>query len=216
MRPARENWIMKHISSGIAALALFFCSAGPLFAQTPPGRIFPDEPLPKNCTWCHGVNSAQGFSTAPRLAGQRTSYIEKEIGAFHEHIRDNPNSRKYMWNAVGDLGPSAARDLAAYFSAQPPRAAEDGNRDLVAAGRQIYQEGIAETNIVTCTVCHGPNAEGIRDIPRLGGLSYYYLKRRLEQWNEGYHAAAAPMPQVARALSANEIEALASYLSFIE
>jgi hypothetical protein len=54
--------------------------------------------------------------------------------------------------------------------------------------------------------CHGPNAEGIRDIPRLGGLSYSYLKRRLEQWGEGYHAAAPPpMPRIAGKLPPNEI-----------
>ena len=43
-----------------------------------------------------------------------------------------------------------------------------------------------------------------------------YLKRRLAQWGEGYHAVGAyPMPRVARNLSPNEIDALASYLSFI-
>jgi hypothetical protein len=50
----------------------------------------------------------------------------------------------------------------------------------------------------------------------LGGLAYSYLKRRLEQWGEGFHAAAEPMPNIANKLSPNEIEALASYLSFIE
>ena len=70
---------------------------------------------------------------------------------------------------------------------------------------------------VSCAVCHGPNAEGIRQIPRLGGLSYYYLKQKLEQWGEGYHAAAEPpMPRIASKLSPNQIEALASYLSFVK
>jgi cytochrome c553 len=50
----------------------------------------------------------------------------------------------------------------------------------------------------------------------LGGLSYYYLKRRLEQWGEGYHATALPpMPEIASKLSAGDVEALASYLSFV-
>jgi cytochrome c553 len=69
---------------------------------------------------------------------------------------------------------------------------------------------------VPCAACHGPNAEGIRDIPRLGGLSYGYLKRRLEQWGQGYHAAAPPpMPRIAGKLPPGQIEALASYLSFL-
>jgi cytochrome c553 len=42
------------------------------------------------------------------------------------------------------------------------------------------------------------------------------LKRRLAQWGEGYHATAlVPMPEIASKLSDNDIEALASYLSFV-
>jgi cytochrome c553 len=60
-------------------------------------------------------------------------------------------------------------------------------------------------------------AEGVRAIPRLGGLAYSYLKRRLEQWGAGYHAAAEPpMPRIASKLSRDEVEALASYLSFVK
>lgn len=80
----------------------------------------------------------------------------------------------------------------------------------------MYEDGNSDFNIPACAVCHGPNAEGIRDIPRLGGLSYSYLKRKLKQWGEGYHATAEPpMPQIASKLSPNEIEVLASYLSFV-
>jgi cytochrome c553 len=57
----------------------------------------------------------------------------------------------------------------------------------------------------------------VAQIPRLSGLAYIYLKRRLEQWTEGYHAAAGPpMPHIAGKLSPDQIEALASYLSFVK
>jgi cytochrome c553 len=83
-------------------------------------------------------------------------------------------------------------------------------------GREIYQLGMPDSNTAACVVCHGPNAEGVGEIPRLGGLEYTYLKRRLEQWGQGYHATAKPpMPRIARKLSAEQIEALASYLSFV-
>jgi len=211
---------MKHTGSGIAvsiaALAIFLSASSPLFAQDVLGELFAPDPVPvKNCTFCHGT-SGQGYSTAPRLAGQRAQYIEKQLGGFARHIRDNPYSAKFMWNAVANLTPETGRNLAAYFAAQPPRPADDGRPDLVAAGKAIYENGVAESDIVACVACHGPNAEGIREIPRLGGLSYLYLKRRLEQWSEGYHAAGKPMPQIARTLSADEIEALASYLSFVD
>jgi cytochrome c553 len=169
----------------------------------------------RNCTWCHGA-SAQGFATAPRLAGQRPQYTEHQLLSFYNHTRDNPLSQQYMWGATATLTPETARDLAAYFSKLPPEAAEDGHEELVALGRTIYEEGLPEANIVSCVACHGPNAEGVREIPRLGGQAYHYLKRRLEQWGEGYHASAEPpMPGIASKLSKDEIEALASYLSFV-
>lgn len=170
----------------------------------------------RNCTWCHGV-SGQGYFTAPRLAGQKDQYIENQLSNFSGHRRDNPLSKQYMWNAVAALNPQAARDLANYFSSLPPKAAEDGDKQLEAAGKTIFEEGIPDSNIVACIVCHGPNAEGVRDIPRLGGLTYYYLKRRLAEWGEGYHLSAAPpMPRIASKLSSNDIDALASYLSFVK
>jgi len=122
-----------------------------------------------------------------------------------------------MWGAAANLSPLAARNLAVYFSTIPPKAANDGDRELAATGRAIYQEGIPDANVAACVACHGPNAQGVGEIPRLGGLAYTYLQRRLEQWGEGYHAAAGPpMPHIASKLSPKHIAALASYLSFIK
>ena len=169
-----------------------------------------------NCTWCHG-GSAQGYTPAPRLAGQRPKYIENELISFRAHTRDNPFSKQYMWGAAANLGPRTAHDLAIYFSSLPARPANDGDRELTASGRTIYQEGLPDFNIAACAACHGPNGEGAGEIPRLGGLAYTYLKRRLEQWGQGYHATALPpMPHIAGRLSRDQIEAIASYLSFVK
>jgi cytochrome c553 len=174
-----------------------------------------DQAVVRNCAWCHGT-SAQGYTVAPRLAGQRPLYLETQIRSFREHIRDNPLSKQYMWSAVASLDPGTVRDLAAYFATLPGKPANDGDRALAAAGRTIYMEGIPDANVAACYACHGPNAEGIRDIPRLGGMSRFYLKARLQQWGQGYHSVAgSPMPIVSRSLAPNEIEALTSYLSFI-
>jgi cytochrome c553 len=170
----------------------------------------------RNCNWCHG-GSASGYPPAPALAAQRSQYIEKQLTNFRVHTRDNPFARQYMWGAARNVDPESARELALYFASLPPRAASDGVPNLAGIGRTIYQEGMPEANIVACVVCHGPNGEGVRDIPRLGGLDSSYLRRRLEQWNQGYHAAAGPpMISIASKLSDDQIEALASYLSFIK
>jgi cytochrome c553 len=204
---ARKFEVMKRIGLIMAILVIV--------AAAVPARAG-DSAAVRNCTWCHGT-SGQGYMVAPRLAGQRPQYIESQIRSFHEHTRDNPFSKQYMWGAVAALGPHAARDLAIYFATIAPRPANDGDRNLAARGRTIYLEGIPEANVVSCYACHGPNAEGVRDIPRLGGLAYFYLKGRLVQWGQGYHSVAgSPMPMVVSHLSPDEIEALASYLSFVK
>lgn len=201
--------MMKLVRSGIAVLAFVASSVPSMAGDVGTAQV-------RNCTWCHG-ESAQGYGPAPRLAAQRHQYIEKELLSFREHTRDSPFSQQYMWAAVANLSPGTARDLAIYLAALPGTAANDGAPDLAAKGRALFDDGDPNSNTVSCAVCHGPDAQGIRDIPRLGGLSYYYLKRKLSQWGEGYHAAAAfPMPRIASKLSPGQIEALASYLSFVK
>jgi cytochrome c553 len=195
-------------------LRMTIVAIGCLAISAAPGQA--ESPAVKNCTWCHGT-LAQGYTPAPRLAGQRPEYLESELASFRTHSRDNPLSKQYMWGAAANLSAQSARELAAYFSTLPPKAAADGDVALVATGKSIYQEGRPDANIVACVVCHGPNAEGVGQIPRLGGLAYSYLKRTLEQWGQGYHVASGPpMPDIARKLSSDQIEALASYLSFVK
>ena len=175
-----------------------------------------EGPAVRNCTWCHGTG-AQGYAPAPRLAGQRPQYIENQLAGFRSHARDNPFSKQYMWGAAENLSAQSAHDLATYFSTLPPRPAGDGDAELVATGRTIYQQGMPEDNVVACVVCHGPNAEGVGQIPRLGGLDFSYLQRTLAQWGQGYHLnSGPPMPDIASKLSPSQIEALASYLSFVK
>ena len=200
---------MKLIRSKVPILAIIFTAA---FSW--PGHA--ESPAVRNCTWCHG-SSAQGYTPAPRLAGQRQGYLQRQLADFRIHTRDNPFSKQYMWAASANLSRQRVRDLATYFASLTPEPANDGNKQSAALGRAIYFEGMPEANIVACIACHGPNAEGVGEIPRLGGLAFTYLKRRLKQWGEGSHSTAkAPMPRIASRLSASQVEALASYLSFVK
>ena len=204
------------LTKSTAALLLLLCSAVGASAGEEDtlgaGRAFANS----NCAWCHGP-SGQGYATAPKLAGQRAPYIESQLRSFNVHSRDNPLSQQYMWPAAANLNAEVAHALAAYFSALCPEPASDGYGRLAPAGDALYRGGSPASNIPSCVACHGPNAQGVSAIPRLAGQSYYYLKRKLAQWGEGYHATAAvPMPGIAWKLSDDEIEALASYLSFVK
>ena len=100
---------MKRIGLKMAIVAILASSA-PSWAG--------ESAAVRNCTWCHGTG-AQGYTVAPRLAGQRPQYIMSQIRSFREHARDNPFSKQYMWNAVAALDSQTARDLANYFAAIP-------------------------------------------------------------------------------------------------
>ena len=126
---------MKYIQLKIAALAIVFTAISALAGHA-------ESPAIRNCTWCHG-GSAQGYTPAPRLAGQRLRYIEQQLISFGDHTRDSPFSKQYMWGAAANLSPQAAHDLAVYFSRLPPRAAYDGDRELVAKGEADLSTGHA-------------------------------------------------------------------------
>ncbi len=209
------RWIMNPFKLALATLGAMIVCTSPSLAwdhQTGgPGETFANT----NCTWCHG-SSSQGCLSAPRLAGQHPQYLEKQLLAFQNHTRDNPFSKQYMWPAAARISPESAHELAAYFSSLEPQPANDGQTALVERGHEIFRNGIPDANIPSCVACHGPQGQGIGPLPRLGGQSYYYLKRKLQQWGEGYHQAASPpMPEVASKLSPSDIDALASYLSFV-
>ena len=204
---------MKLITTTLAILALVSASANALAWEADAGS-FGQTFVDRNCSWCHGP-SFQGFTTAPRLAGQRPQYLENQLLSFQKHERNNPLSQQYMWGAAATINSETARELASYLSRLEAEPADDGDSRLAPIGEAIYLQGIQSSNIPACVACHGPHGEGIAAIPRIGGLSYHYLKRKLEEWVEGYHSTAlAPMPEVAGKLSTNNIEALASYLSF--
>lgn len=206
---------MNLIKSAIAMLA-FVAIPASAWAGDVGGTAAGEALAIRNCGWCHGP-SGQGFSTAPRIAGQTTEYIELQFSSFRNHTRDNPKSKQFMWGAAAVTNPQVVHEIAVYLSMQPANAANDGDMRLAAGGQALYRDGSPKSNIPSCVACHGPNGEGIGRIPRLGGLSYHYLKRKLAQWGEGYHAtAAAPMPGVATKLSPDEIEAVASHLSFVK
>ena len=210
---------MKRLKLTLAILALIASSVPALAGDL--RLVYAEKFAHRNCAWCHGP-SLQGFFAAPRLAGQTSQYLKNQLLNFRDHARNDPLAKQYMWGAAANhLSLQTVRSLSVYLSRLYPKSADDGHEALAARGRAIYQGGIPEANIPACVACHGPDAQGAAaqgagQIPRLGGLSYYYLKRRLEQWGEGYNATASrPMPEIASKLSVNEIDALASYLSFV-
>jgi len=154
----------------------------------------------------------------PRLAGQQTEYIENQLRAFIERRRTNP----IMFNVAHVLDPSMVTALAAHFRDLNPKPLGGAPKELVAAGKKIYEEGVAGTDVPPCASCHGPVARGDGAFPRLAGQLNDYIARKLTNWakERGQDRArpdtSAIMEPIAHALTEPQIAAVAAYLSYLE
>jgi cytochrome c553 len=172
------------------------------------------------CKTCHGL-SGQGYrgaSPMPRLAGQQTAYIENQLKAFSEKRRDN----KYMYGVSHVLSPAMRTALAKHFNGLNPKPLGGAPRELVAAGKKIYEEGVPNANVLPCASCHGPAAKGNGEFPRLAGQLHDYIFNKLVNWTKerGLNPAkpdtSAIMEPIAHSLTKSQIEAVSAYVSYLE
>jgi cytochrome c553 len=172
------------------------------------------------CKDCHGPSAQgyRGYFPIPRLAGQQPAYLENQLQAFIEHRRTN----NVMFNVAHSLSPSMLAALAANFHALNPPPIGGAPRQLVATGRKIFQDGMPDENIAACAACHGPDATGSGQIPRLAGQLYPYVIKELTNWGKerGQNPArpdiSAVMSPVAHSLNERQIEAVAAYVSTLK
>jgi len=171
------------------------------------------------CKDCHGA-SAQGypgFFPIPRLAGQQPEYLKNQLRAFIEHRRTN----NVMFNVAHSLSPELMSALAANFKALNPAPVGGAPRRYIAEGKKIFEDGLPEANIAACAACHGPDATGTGEIPRLAGQLYPYVTKTLTNWgkergqNPTEPDTSAIMSPVAHSLSKSQIEAVAAFVSYL-
>jgi cytochrome c553 len=172
------------------------------------------------CETCHGLSGEgyHGYFAMPRLAGQQPRYIENQLRAFIERRRSNP----VMFNVAQSLSPSMLAALADHFHALNPPPAGIGPQRLAASGKTIYEEGIPEANVAACFACHGLDARGQDEIPRLAGQLYPYLVKTLTGWEKergqggGNSDISAIMAPTAHNLTRSQIAAVAAYVSHLK
>jgi cytochrome c553 len=167
------------------------------------------------CEVCHGV-SAQGFIgyyPIPRLAGQQITYIQTQLQGFIEHKRTN----NIMFNVGHVLSPAMVSALATSFHDLNPKPLGNAPKEPVAAGKQIYEEGVPSANVLACATCHGKEAKGDGQFPRLAGQLYAYVTLQLTNWSkERGETTSDIMAPIARGLTESQIKAVAAYVSYLE
>jgi cytochrome c553 len=214
---------MKLVTSGLRAaiLAIAFCAT----ARAQESRIaaVSNQDLQAKlayCKTCHG-SSGQGYHGAfpiPRLAGQQPEYIENQLKAFIDRRRAN----RFMYSVAHVLSPDMLPALADYFKDLNPKPVGGAPKDLIPAGKKIYEEGIPDASVPPCASCHGPDAKGNGPFPRLAGQLHDYILKKLVNWTKerGLDPAnpdtSAIMEPVAHGLTESQIAAVAAYLNYLE
>jgi cytochrome c553 len=161
--------------------------------------------LALNCTMCHG---AQGISRsdAPNLSGQ---YAEVIIKQLHDY-KDGKRSSSIMEALARNLSDKNITDLAAYYAYLPkarnaPTTYDERLPALVRVGDPLR-------NIAPCISCHGSVDQKL-GTPWIEGMPKEYLVSQLRAFQQGerHNDSSAQMRNMARAMTDQEIEAVATF-----
>lgn len=167
------------------------------------------------CQTCHGKrgmgNADAGY---PYLAGLPAAYIENQLNAFKTGRRKN----SVMKPMASALSKKEMSTVAAYYANLDNPLLDNPADQSTAAGNppDLLQNGKWQAGMPACYSCHGPKGHGIPPhFPPLAGQPYDYLKNQLIAWKQGKRVndPVKLMQSVARALTREEIDMLARYLS---
>ncbi len=153
------------------------------------------------CGYCHGEDGNSKRDYIPNLATQHPLYLFEQFEKFGDGRRDD-----YVMSSLAkSLSLQERIDIAVYYSQQTAHPREGGDPALAAAGQRIYGS--------YCFTCHGADAEGVSNMPRLAGQPAPYLENALKRFKQLDPAQdSSVMTAIAKTLNDKDINAVATYL----
>lgn len=198
MRGGRITPVRRRCAAAWGAAVLAAAAVAPASAGVEEGRA-----KAQLCFSCHGPTGNSTTSGVPSLAAQPKQFLVSSLFQFREGKRVNP----VMTPLAADLSNADLNDLAAYFAAQTAVAVPPAGRVDTEAGRRLTVQN-------NCVACHAANLMGQQHIPRVAGQQADYLRVQLTAFKATTRADMdGTMTSAAQALSAEDIEVLARYLS---
>ena len=120
-----------------------------------------------------------------------------------------------MWGMAGPLTDETIDALAKYYSGQGVVSEKVADSEEIARGRDIYEHGVTAEGVPACAACHGPDAHGIGDFPRLAGQHSQYVLKQLGSFKSNMRNVAV-MHGVAQSLRFPEMQAVAAYVESLQ
>ncbi|MGO8739852.1 c-type cytochrome [Rhodoblastus sp.] len=168
------------------------------------------------CETCHGEGGQgfYGYYAIPRLAGQQPGYILNQLRDFTSGLRTHP----IMGNVARGVNPPMYGAIAAHFHSMNSPPLGGGGGGDAKLGHYIFTNGLPESNVPACWACHGPDAHGVREIPRLAGQLPAYIEKTMASWEaersrKSAGGLAALMVPTTHNLTRAQIAAVAAYVS---
>lgn len=198
------------------------------FSQTRWGDATAGQAKAAACAACHGADGNASVEIYPSIAGQSERYSAQQMALIANGQRTS-GAAAAMVPFVQDLTAQDMRDIGAYFATQKATAgiADDAvvtdgpykHLKFYEIGQALYRGGDAARGLPACMACHGPTGAGNPGpaYPHVGGQHASYVARRLQEYKAGQmqttdKAHFQIMATIAKSLTEQEIQALASYL----
>ncbi len=216
--PYSTNLSALRQSMAIAVLGL-----GAAFAASAQDKAGPATPDLKRgqeiansiCAACHGADGKSTLAANPKLAGQDTVYLLKQLNDYAKPA-DEKSARvnSIMTGILGGISVADRLHVSAYYAGQTPKLGASRNRETLELGQRIYRAGIPERGVPACNGCHSPSGAGIpTQYPRLSGQHAEYTEAQLKAFSEGTRRNNTAMMQIAARLTAVEMRAVADYVA---
>jgi cytochrome c553 len=151
----------------------------------------------------------------PKLAGQHSAYITKQLMNFKNGTRENA----VMAGMVASLTEDDMKNLGLYFSMQSLKLSSAKTNGKGSLGEKIYRGGLSDKGVPACASCHGPAGHGVPDVyPRLNGQHSEYSLSQLNLFRleKRSNDEGMMMRTIAQKLTEKEMQAVSDYIQGLQ
>ena len=188
-------------------------SADVIKKRTGSGDVVAGKERSQLCQGCHGEDGNSMDPLVPKLAGQYSKYIAKQLRNYQAGLR----THQIMNAMAATISDEELADISSYFANQPKMKGKGPVENE--QGKNLFLKGRISKMVVACVNCHGVGGKGLTPntsmFPVIGGQHKAYLLKQLLDFkkDERFNSPNAIMNRIVRSLSNEELDILAEYIS---
>ena len=153
------------------------------------------------CANCHGEDGNSKSPEVPNLAGQNPAFLLEQIRKFGSGERKDA----FMQGLIKVLKDDERLQISLFYAGMPVSPAKS-DAVQAARGKELFGK--------LCLRCHGDQARGNAEIPRIAGQKLPYVQTTLTRYRDGSGVRNNQLMAIATAsLKNDDIVAIANYLT---